>query len=103
MSSLRYAFHRSLSVYCTIAAFWRSSSFVMPARQSSASDCDIVSGKISSSPPLHAVQVARATSSGGVFGIRERAQVDRQVPLERGSVAQVIGERHTGVVDQDVE
>ena len=35
--------------------------------------------------------------------IQGPVQVDSQVPLERGTIAQVIRDRNTGVVDQDVE
>src|SRR6266704_2318642 len=53
----------------TSAAYWRSSALAALLRQLSAMDCDIGSGKMSSSPFSTPSKMARATDSGEAFGM----------------------------------
>src|SRR5690348_9446184 len=53
----------------TNVAIWRSKALAAPVRQPSAMDCDMGSGKMSSSPSSTPSKMARATDSGEVFGM----------------------------------
>src|SRR6266566_4426338 len=53
----------------TSAESWRSNDLAAPLRQLSAMDCDMGSGKMSSSPFSTPPKMARATDSGEAFGM----------------------------------
>src|SRR6266446_2504055 len=60
----------AMAAYCSaMAACCRSSAVAAPVRQLSAMDCDMGSGKMSSSPASTPSKMARATDSGEAFGM----------------------------------